>query len=832
MSARNSDIDARRANVKSNTQTNKDSFASKGAPRLTDGVARVWRCVVLLGVTATVLDAAEVDTGKLPSPASVTVDFDRDVKPIFENSCFRCHGPEHPKSRFRLDNRESALEGGENNHDDVVPGNSAQSKLIQYVAHLVEDKEMPPPEKGDSLTTNQIGLLRAWIDQGAAWPKGAETARRETLMSVTPVAQWIQVTGNKQKFREDWSQKEGFTSGYEHFEMIEPVGKDAELKVEGRALFPQEDYRIALTLTKPDLGFVRAGFDTYRKYFNDVGGAFSNQAPPSLNRDLYVNNGRAWFDVGLTLPDLPKLVLGYEYRFRDGDESTLQWGLKTNGTFKSVYPGYKDLDERTHIFKLDLNHEVAGVSVEDNFRAEIYDLKTTRINQGDAYFFNPDSIGIYKESYNHFDAANALRLEKPVADWLFASGGYLYSRLNGDGSFSQVFDSVATPGALQSGDTGRGITLSQESHTINGNVRLGPWNGLSGAVGAQAEWERRKGLADLLTFSFPGTVPAAGASNKDRSAVDETFEVRYDRIPFTVVYGDARFQQERIDYTESGFVDDGFGDSRDFVRDTNARGDLKQYGAGFTISPWPRVSLDASFTHRDKQTDYDNRSDTDGSQPPFFIPGNGYPAFMLSREIESDSVEARLVLRPAMWLKTTLKYEVTATDYRTSTESSTNVVLGAFFPGGEILAGNEDAHIYSINTTLTPWRRLNLSTTFSYSQSRLLTGVNDGAIVVPYRGDIYSVLSTATFVVSRSTDFHARYSFSRADYRQNNEASGLPLGIGYDRHAVTAGVTRRLLKNMTANFQYGYFRYDEPTSGGANNYRAHAVMASLNINLP
>ncbi|HXT39894.1 MAG TPA: c-type cytochrome domain-containing protein [Candidatus Angelobacter sp.] len=757
------------------------------------------------------------------------------MKSIFESSCFRCHGPEHPKSRFRLDNRESALEGGENNHDDIVPGNSAQSKLIQYVARLVEDKEMPPAGKGDPLTTNQIGLLRAWIDQGAAWPKGAETARRETRMSVTPVVQWIHVTGNKQKFREDWSQKEGFTSGYERFEMTEPVGKDAELKVEGRALFPQEDYRIALTLARPDLGFVRAGFDTYRKYFNDAGGSFSNQPPPTLNRDLYVNNGKAWFDLGLTLPNWPKLVLGYEYQFRDGNESTLQWGLNTNGTFKAVYPGYKDLNEHAHIFKLGLNHEVAGVSLEDNFRAEIYDLKTTRISQGDAYFFNPNSIGIYKETYRHFDAANAFRVEKPVAEWLLVSAGYLYSRLNGDGSISQVFDSVATPGALQAGDSSQSITLSQESHTINGNVRLGPWQGLTAAAGAQAEWQRRNGFSQAdLRIPLPGSLanPFSGLSDTDRSAVDETFEVRYDRIPFTVLYGDARLQQERIDYYENGFVDDGFGDSRDFVRDTNARGDLKQYRAGFTISPWPRVSLDASFTHHDKRTDYDNRSDIDGSQPPFFFPGNGYPAFMLSRDIKNDSVTARLVLRPATWLKTTLKYEVTATDYHTSTESSTNVSLGAFFPGGEILAGNEDAHVYSINTTLTPWRRLNLSTTFSYSQSRLLTGVNDGAVVVPYRGDIYSVLSTATFIVSRSTDFHASYSFSRADYRQNNEASGLPLGIGYDRHAVTAGVTRRLLKNMTANVQYGYFRYDEPTSAGANNYRAHAVMASLNINLP
>ena len=78
--------------------------------------------------------------------------------------------------------------------------------------------------------------------------------------------------------------------------------------------------------------------------------------------------------------------------------------------------------------------------------------------------------------------------------------------------------------------------------------------------------------------------------------------------------------------------------------------------------------------------------------------------------------------------------KVAATDYHTTTDSSTNIILGMFFPRGEFFAGNEDVlHVYSINTTLRPGRRLYLSTTFSYSQSRLLTGVNNGTTVVPKR---------------------------------------------------------------------------------------------------
>src|SRR2546425_438528 len=161
------------------------------------------------------------------------------------------------------------------------------------------------------------------------------------------------------------------------------------------------------------------------------------------------------------------------------------------------------------------------------------------------YFYpNPDNIGIYKETYNHFNAANAFRVEKELRDWLFVSGGYLYSRLNGDGSFNQVLDSISAPGMLRPGDSSQRITLSQESHTLNANIRLGPWSGLTGAAGVQGEWQRREGLSDFLTPGTTNQVPASGASNSDRSSVDETFELRYDRIPFTVLYAGTRFQQE------------------------------------------------------------------------------------------------------------------------------------------------------------------------------------------------------------------------------------------------------------------------------------------------
>ena len=115
-------------------------------------------------VTAT---AAEVDLSKLP-PASDKKDltYDKDIKAVFEKNCFKCHGPEKQKAKLRLDSLAAALKGSENG-EVITKGNSAKSGLVQAIARLDPDAAMPPDGKGDPLSKETIGLVRAWIDQGA-----------------------------------------------------------------------------------------------------------------------------------------------------------------------------------------------------------------------------------------------------------------------------------------------------------------------------------------------------------------------------------------------------------------------------------------------------------------------------------------------------------------------------------------------------------------------------------------------------------------------------------------------------------------------------------------
>jgi hypothetical protein len=125
---------------------------------------------LVLGLTVTAVQAELGDASKLPPAAKQKVTFDKDIKPLFEKSCLKCHSGERPKSKYSMEKLDAIIKGGSSDDAAIIPGNSAKSPLVHYIADLVVDMEMPPTDKREDypvLTKDQIGLVRAWIDQGA-----------------------------------------------------------------------------------------------------------------------------------------------------------------------------------------------------------------------------------------------------------------------------------------------------------------------------------------------------------------------------------------------------------------------------------------------------------------------------------------------------------------------------------------------------------------------------------------------------------------------------------------------------------------------------------------
>jgi hypothetical protein len=126
-------------------------------------------CSPALALTITPEQVAQ-----LPAPAAHKIDFSKEIQPIFEASCIKCHARGKDKGGLRIDTRETLLKGGDSG-PVVVPGKSADSLLIALVQGFDPDSVMP--KKGSRLTPEQIGLLRAWIDQGVNWDFDVTFAR-------------------------------------------------------------------------------------------------------------------------------------------------------------------------------------------------------------------------------------------------------------------------------------------------------------------------------------------------------------------------------------------------------------------------------------------------------------------------------------------------------------------------------------------------------------------------------------------------------------------------------------------------------------------------------
>ena len=130
--------------------------------------------IVAICVGIVPIDRASAE--ELPTPSTDPVDFIKDVQPILRQSCFACHGPLRARGGLRLDQHQTAMQGGESG-PAIVPGKSLESPLIRFVAGLESDRQMPP--EGKKLNARQISILRRWIDDGAAWPETAADNQAE-----------------------------------------------------------------------------------------------------------------------------------------------------------------------------------------------------------------------------------------------------------------------------------------------------------------------------------------------------------------------------------------------------------------------------------------------------------------------------------------------------------------------------------------------------------------------------------------------------------------------------------------------------------------------------
>jgi mono/diheme cytochrome c family protein len=108
--------------------------------------------------------------------ADDTVDFVRDVQPIFKQYCFDCHGPDTAEAGLRLSKRKSAFGIADSGHKPLVAGNTAESRLLHVLKGTdAEGLRMPPEDYGE-LEADELAIIERWIAGGAVWPADGDVA--------------------------------------------------------------------------------------------------------------------------------------------------------------------------------------------------------------------------------------------------------------------------------------------------------------------------------------------------------------------------------------------------------------------------------------------------------------------------------------------------------------------------------------------------------------------------------------------------------------------------------------------------------------------------------
>ncbi len=140
-------------------------------------IARVVVVVPLCAVAAAATLARAADTraaggGSKPAPATRPaaagkVDFVKQIKPLLEANCAKCHGV-RPTKAYSLLTKQKAFTPGESEEPPIVPGKADQSLIVQLMKS--DDPEHRMPQKKPAMKTAEIAVIERWINEGAEWP--------------------------------------------------------------------------------------------------------------------------------------------------------------------------------------------------------------------------------------------------------------------------------------------------------------------------------------------------------------------------------------------------------------------------------------------------------------------------------------------------------------------------------------------------------------------------------------------------------------------------------------------------------------------------------------
>jgi len=688
----------------------------------------------------------------------------------------------------------------------------------------------PAVAGGVVLATSLLGAARC-LAQGTVNPDA-------NLENPTDYNNWLTLgvgstfvaDGDKAQFEHQTHTTGGPFGGVQDFHWQQFVGKTGMFTMNGHAMAGDDDYAINLDLSYPDKGYVRAGFNQFRTWYDGNGGFFpqNDQSFLLYDNEFHIDRGSLWIEGGLTLPDKPSLIVRYEHDYRKGIMDSTSWGdtgLTGGYGTRNIVPTFQDIDETRDIFTADvkdtLGNTDAGLGVRYEIDRSDDALNIDRMPDSSANRYvtqdndeRDDMFSVHGFTETFFNKKATFSLG---GDFTTIDTDLSGSRIYGPSYNSSFSTTYPNSQRFDEGFTDLSGGGNTKDYVANMNLMLTPIDNLVFVPVFRVEYQDNDlsdnfSENDVATTGGPVTsTPTAEADNSWYLDVAESLEARYTGFRNWSLYASGEWSEDNGNemWNETTAMLTPL-----LNQDWNMLG--QKYTAGANWYPLYRLNFGAQYYHQIHDYNYDNNLTTTPTTYPGYLQDEGFTV---------DDMNIR-----ATWRIFDTLASVTRYDFQYSTVDTTGIPDGGT-QAGTVQSASLTSHIISENVSWTPLSRLYVQAGGSYVLNNLDTPVQSwmGAnqIVLNSADNYWTVDAMAGFALDQKTDLQLQYSYYRADDYVDNSAYSQPFGAGDEQQTITATLTRRITKALQVSLKYGFFRNRDETSGGQNNYDVHLVYANM-----
>jgi hypothetical protein len=618
-----------------------------------------------------------------------------------------------------------------------------------------------------------------------------------------------------EKFREDWQLRDdAFIGGIEHLKLRYPLKEDWLFKSEIKTLPGQRNHDLRFEISKKDLFYARIHYKRFPHYYDESGGVYKNFSTPffAIPEEPISERKDLLLEFGLTLPDLPIFTFSYEKKDRDGEISSLTWGMASEAVDRAIVPTIKEVNDNINIIKIgaEYKHDIVNIEVEQ--RWEFSDLESVRTEKNFTDGIpNASNARVVDEKDTFFESSQTtIKLSKTINKKLSFSGGYRYTKVDNDSE--QRVQTFTPTGAVNLGKYDKNWFDPESdsdviSHLWNLNLLAKPLKDLTVQGFFRLKNIHRDSISTWSDQKSTGVQEHNITARTNNTTFGEGIRVAYKRIPRIAPYFEAEWQQGDVEIKEKESL------SSFFQRDTDRDYDKQTYTIGMGFYPFKRFSGSVQYRKVLKKNEYDDDLDIElsGGQ----LVSGGYSAFIDKQDFDTDIYTTRLTARPINSVSTTFRYEYRGQE------------IDSKMDGLNRELAHVDMQTFSGSVTITPFSNLFLTSMVMHQNLRVKTRArNDQAIpgaARAFEGDSTTFVNSAIFALNEKTEFSADYQVSLTDnYDENNiNDLGLPLEHDYTMQTLTLGVKHKIRKNMTLWSRYSLYDYSESHIADIDDYTAH-----------